>query len=415
VEAVDPLPAGEARLGPWRIRPSQILIRHGKTTAQQFFLFPPAGYVGRVRLAVIVEERRDEYVQAWIKPSPIPLLFVVHVSLETSDPTGRAYLLLESEPAADARADESAAAREATERARETAESAREAPERAPEAPLTGTLAFARAHPGARIYLTPLLAPPEETPVGRTADEAARLLKSALLGMEHGHKLRAAWAADWSAHIAAAGLAPRVHALAATGRLEFLATSECAPPTLGEFDLPAGVRTGWLVEGRAVLHPASPAAAITQLLMPESALPPLRALADSEPAGRTLANHPFHWIASGRRTIAHGYRLQPQLSDLLPADSAAAALHFDALVRASVRWRSQTEQRPGFQALAFCPLLASREADWRRAAGFVTRWNRRHVSPVLVPATPADYFALIEELEAHGAVHLSEAVAPWDA
>jgi len=407
MESPEPRP-GEARLGPWRIRPTQILLRRRHGFLQQLALLPPRGFSGRVRLAVIAGERRDEFVQAWNGESQTPMLFAVRLADDAHGQPGRADLLIESEASPEAGGPEKAGSSdEDSDGAR-----AREGDSPRPAHALSGTLTFARAAPGARIYVCPLLPPPEGQLSGLPAVDSARLLKSALGALEHGRRIRAAWAADWSARIAGAGLAARVRALAATGRLEFLVTGECAPPTLADLELPASPRTGWLIAGRT-FSSGSDARDIAQWLVSEVDLPPMR-LADPlervDAAGETSlrlpAGHPFRWVEGDRRRLAHEYRPGAVLRHLQPAESPAAALHFDDLVRHGLRWRVAATSGPRAHTLSFCPLILPDESAWQEISGFLGRWNRRHLSPALVPATPADYFAAVEELEAAGAVRL---------
>jgi len=118
--------------------------------------------------------------------------------------------------------------------------------------------------------------------------------------------------------------------------------------------------------------------------------------------------------AGSRWTIAHGYSTGIDWGALQPAEDGAAAVRIDGLLRGSLRWRSgPTEEHP-LHALAFCPVLLETEPAWKQLPGFVGRWNRRHLSPQLIPATPADYFAAVEELEHQGVVRIPAAYSPGE-
>ncbi|MFH1143239.1 MAG: hypothetical protein V1774_01685 [Candidatus Eisenbacteria bacterium] len=377
---------GDAWLGAWRIRATRILMRRRKGVAQGFLLYPPDGFAGTINLGVIAAGRRDEFPHVWNIPDRSPMLFAVPLfgsgspgpdrPASRSPGPDRADLLLESSAAGV----------------------------------LSGTLAFARATAIARIYVCPLLPPPHAaSPAARDRnDDEARapaesLLESALQALERGKRLRAGWAADWAPWIAARELGPRVRALAAAGRIELLATGACEPPSVAALDLPVAVRTAWRLHDRAPALPSDLPSPIRNLIISESERPGALSAAEAEEGRRGL---PLRIAAGESQVIAHRSSAELGMQTLLPVDGAPPAIYFDRLMRQGLAWREGSEADRRVNGLAFCPLILSDVNSWRELRGFVIRWNKRHLSPVAIGATPADYFAAVEELEASGAVHL---------
>jgi hypothetical protein len=378
---------GETHLGPWRIQATQLLIHHRPGEAQQFLMAPPHDFRGHIRLGVIAGDRREEFLHAWSGAHAEPLLFAVPLPEVRSPGPVRADLLLEVWES----------------RGRTGRGTIAKPPEM-----LSGTLAFMRAAPGARIYFSPLLPPPADG----TAPRGGAPLKAALRALERGKKLRGAIAADWVARVVVEGLEERVRALAGTGRLEILATRSCDPLTLPRLRLTVSPRTAWIVGGQPQWEPSALSGDIANLLIAVEAHPPPGSPFGA--SGPIPALVPLRFPAGSRWTIAHGYSTGIDWGALQPAEDGAAAVRIDGLLRGSLRWRSGPAEQHQLHALAFCPVLLETEQAWKQLHGFVGRWNRRHLSPQLIPATLADYFAAVEELEHQGVVRIPAAYPPGE-
>lgn len=392
----------EAAFGEWRVRPTLLLLRQSRASAQRMALIPPAGFAGHARLTVIAGERRDEFLHAWAEPradgSP--------ASASPDQP------LLFSAPLADAKYPGAASADLLLEVWRGGRTSSR-----APEM-RTGSLRFAIAPRGAQIYLCPHL-PAGPFGDGDALDAGpldAELLDAALRALESGRRLRAALPADWLPVVLVERWEERVRALCASGRLEVLARASCDPPSLSRLRLFAAPRVAWIVDRQAAfelprLSDAPPAmqspsswssaqaATIANLLVGDDAI-----FASPLPRGA------FHLQSGTRSLVAFRHALSVAWGADELDEGARALLQADSVMRDGMRWRSGADGEE--RSLAFCLVRLEEESAWKRLRRFVARWNRRHLSPQLVPATPSDYFATVEALEAAGAMRLPLVDAP---
>jgi hypothetical protein len=392
-------PATDLVLGGWRMYPTPILTRHRQRIAQQCLLTPPEGFQGRARLAVIAEGRREEFSHAWLSGAREPLAFGVACDPESPAPI-RADLLLEF------------------------GESGLAAGE---QRRLSGSLTLRRPPLGVQIYLAPWMAPPEigiegrGAPAESGADSDLRRLRRARQALEKQSALRAAWPEAWSAHIVSLGWQAQIRELCGRGRLELLSGSACEPPTRAALALanraqtlmlPAGT-TAWPDDGE--IPPGT-----RHFLLPEESL--AQGTDDDADEGGG-APRPFRLSLAGRWFLAHAYARDAVAATIAEPDAPAALLWFDRVIRGALQWRSRPRDRapartrpaaapapPVTRILGFSPLEVTGADQWAMIAGYARRWNKGHLSPQLIPATPADYFATVEALEERGHVRLAQAL-----
>jgi hypothetical protein len=352
------------RIGDWRMQSTAILQRDRHGPRLLAFLFPPQGFAGNARLSVISADRRDEFPHAWASEDATPLLFSIPVADSAAEALAGADLLLEIA-----------------------------AQDRAPEV-VTGAVAFHAKREMAQIYLAPVLLGGGSAPGDAEADawlevlardaelrlavDAGRL--EALLDDPARVKARTLIGAGRLEIVDAAGTAP-------SAPLPFPLRTRVAtePPPADLAGLPDGVRTLLLLGANAAawaggLHPV-------------------------------LREFPFRILAPTRSALACVVPAPCVLDPHVRADGARAAAALDrmllALPAATPVAGSTTLRAPGF-----CVLPLESAPELHALAGFVKDWNRRHTTPHLDLVTPADYFALLEELEARGAIAVPQIQLP---
>ena len=356
------------RVGGWRMQATAILQREKHGPRLLAFLFPPQGFAGRARLSVMTADRRDEFAHDWTSDDATPLLFSIPVGDPAPEALARADLLLEIA-----------------------------AKDRAPEV-VTGAVAFHTTREKARIYLAPVL-------LGGGGAEADAWLEV----LEHDAALRLAVDAGRLDALPDDPARAKAQTLIGTGRLEIVDVAGAAsgaplpfpprtrvatdPPWADLAGLPDGVRTLLLLGAEA----AAWAAALHPVLRdsPFRILAPARSvLACVVPAPCVLDPHVR---ANGARAAAALDRMLLALPPGVPGAAPPATPRRSALA---------------LRAPGFCVLPMEDAPELHALAGFVRDWNRRHATPQLELATPADYFALLEELEAHGAIAVPQIQLP---
>ncbi|MCK4413011.1 MAG: hypothetical protein KAY32_05670 [Candidatus Eisenbacteria sp.] len=397
---------GDLRLGGWRLRPTAILTRQRQRIAQQCLLMPPAGFTGRARMAVIGEGRREEFSHLWEHGDEGSLSLGVAIDPEGRGQT-RADLLLETDGVS---------------------------PAAGGAAKFSGTLTLPRPPLGVQIYLAPLLAPPPAlgpsppNPRSREAGEGLRLLKSARRALERDRDLRAAWPESWSARIASLGWQQEIRAWCGEGRLELLSGGICEPPTRAALALPNLPQTYLLANGTRPWPAEDLAPGTRQILIPEDTVSSLPADDPSAEGAGRRPGLPFRLSLAGRWFLAHGYSPTADFTMVADADHPRAMLWFDRLIHHALHWRSRSpstqhgsasghrREDPGgardalqTNTLGFSPLTVATVEQWKAIHKYTNRWNKGHLSPRLIAATPADYFAAVEALEEQGALRLREA------
>ncbi|MCK4304815.1 MAG: hypothetical protein KAY24_11310 [Candidatus Eisenbacteria sp.] len=397
--------APDCSLGPWRFQPTSVLRTKRKYQSQVLLFFPPAGFTGRVRLGVIDVRRREEFTAAWADgrllsvprhyephfdalfgnrwPSPI----AAAVPADPSDRTVRADLLIEVNPGRVRR-------------------------DKSPSS-LSGQITFRRATEAATIYLAPILPIPQRA-------NALDLLAQALGAAGRDPNLRLALPEDWAATLLDQAAADRAHDLARSGRLELLRTGQRTPASASLPNLPYPTRVG--VFERTAFAPAAHADLRALLLLPsaddsETNRPPT----GNEPlrdmlAGALTVGTPGRYVTEEHNLLLYPMRPLPPINPLEKGVGSYAAHLFnricaDAAARA-IRARSAepagAEQRKRHQAaiIGFLPVFMSRRDEWKGLGKALRRWNREHLSPQILAATPSDYFSALEELSLEGQVHL---------
>jgi hypothetical protein len=231
---------------------------------------------------------------------------------------------------------------------------------------LTGRVAFTRTRETAHLYLAPLLG----------AETAG-----ALREMTRRPAIRLALDASQLDR----PLAEDARALIASGRLEIVDSGAGGAPGL---PFPPRTRIG---------APASldrlPASVRAVLLIGEDAA-----------RWAASAHLPFRLVEADRSVLACAVPAPCAIDPRTHPDGASAAAVIDRLLLTLPHAGEAPRSAPGFCAL---PLASAR--DLRRLHEFVSRWNRGHATPALQLATPADYFAFVEELEMRGALFVPQA------
>lgn len=348
------------RVGDWRMQSTAVVQREKHGPHLVAFLFPPPGFAGKARLSVISAARREEFTHAWASEDATPLLFSIPVADSTAEALARADLLLEIA-----------------------------APGRAPVV-VTGDVAFRAPRETARIELAPMLLGGE--------DAAGAWLEVLAQDAE----LRLGVDAAKLAALPDEAARTKARELIGTGRLEIVDVAgevpriplpfpqrtrvTAVPPQADLAGLPVGVR--------ALLLLGTDVAAWAAALHP------------------VLREFPFRILAPARSALACVVPAPCVLDPHVRADGARAAAALDRMLLALPAATPGaatpiTISRGGAPALrppGFCVLPMENAPELRALAGFVKDWNRRHTTPQLQLATPADYFALLEELEAHGAL-----------
>jgi hypothetical protein len=230
---------------------------------------------------------------------------------------------------------------------------------------LTGRVAFARTRDLAHIYLAPVL--------GAGGPDASALLRE--LAREPAMRL----ALDASRLVAS----DAARALIGSGRLEIVDSGAAAA---GGPALPFPPRTRVDTSPPDPLLRGLPAGVRALLLLGEEAA--------RWAAGEHL---PFRLVAPERTVLACVVPTPCAIDPRGSADGARAAAVLDRMLLT-----------PPHRAPGFCALPLAGAAELRALNRFVRVWNRHHVTPRLQLATPADYFALVEELEARGVLFVPQ-------
>ena len=363
-----------ARLGDWRMESTAILQREKHGPHLVAFLFPPPRFTGKARLSVISAARRDEFAHAWPGGEASPLLFAIPVAESPAGALAHADLLLEIA-----------------------------APDRAPEL-VTGEVSFHTPRETARIDLAPMLLGGEGAAAGGPEVDAwvEVLARDAELRLAVDARRLAALPED--------AARAKAHALIGAGRLEIVDVAGVAPSGPLPFPLRTRVMAlppqpdlAGLPDGvRALLLLGTDVAAWAAALHP------------------VLRDFPFRILAPARSALACVVPAPCVLDPHVRADGARAAAALDrmllalpaAIPGAAVPITIPRGGAPALRPPGFCVLPMENAPELRALAGFVKDWNRRHTTPQLQLATPADYFALLEELEAHGALAVPQIELP---
>jgi len=362
-----------SRLGDWRIRSTAVVRSSKHRPWQVALLFPPPGFAGSARLSVIAAGRRDEFAQVWTPGETLPLLFSIPVADPAVDAIVRADLLLEISK---------------TERASEV---------------LAGEVVFRRTTEEAWIHLAPMLSAPEDAVAG--ASDANAWLEA----LARDATVRLVLSADRLDALSGGSARERARSLIGSGRLEIVEPprARIPPPAGSGFPPPFPLRTHIATE-MPPPGPAELAASVRALLL-------LGAEAADWAGGLhpVLREMPFRIVGPERSVLACVVPAPCLLDPHARPDGPRAALTLDRMLLASPpaepielphRGPAAVRVVPEPRAPGFCALPLGDTRELHALAGFVREWNRRHATPKLQLVTPADHFALLEELEARGTI-----------
>ncbi len=355
-------------IGPWVVRPLPILRRHRTHLLQEFTLQPPQGFAGTATLGVIAHGARAEFSSRWSAGDETPLLFSVPAGDAGERRPYQADLLLETGSAA-------------------TSAVAARAP-----ALLTGALHSSPPRSDQSILVALIFATlfPEET---HASSQRAGRIAAAVRFLEGDHTLRLALPADCVPALREAHLESRVGSLVGTGRLDILAGSEPSSWRAPDLALPFPPRVALWTESLSALHLGDLPETASGLILAHPAPPPTRTT---------------RLIAEERRILACWVGAADAVTPLPRAGEPAAAMLVDRILR-SRAWLPAIHEGPGRSGPPVPALL------WWAGPGsgthpgrFIRGWNRHHVSPKLIAATPADCFAALAAWEARGTVIIPE-------
>jgi hypothetical protein len=361
------------RVGDWRMQATAVLQREKHRPRLLAFLFPPQSFAGSARLSVITADRRDEFAHAWTSEDSTPLLFSIPVGDPAAEAIARADLLLEIA-----------------------------AKNRAPQL-VTGAVAFRAPRETARIYLAPVL-------LGGGREVAGDPDADAWLDvLARDAELRLAVDAGRLEALPDDPARAKARTLVGTGRLEIVDAAGVAPST----PLPFPLRTRVTTEPPRADLAGLPDGVRTLLLLGADAAAWAAALHP------VLREFPFRILAPTRSALACVVPALCVLDPHVRANGARAAAALDRMLLAlpsaapdAAATVAPRRSAPALRAPGFCVLPLESAPELHALAGFVREWNRRHTTPDLDLVTPADYFALLEELEAHGAIAVPQIQLP---
>ena len=410
-------------LGAWRMRATAVLRKDRRRLLQQFLLIPPPGYSGRARISVIDGHRRDEFVGSWRdgRDPSIPAKVRSHLERltgrlfrEDTHPVREALTDKEQRPRALRRPHPAPPSAETPavfwvpvqKRHPRTLVHANlllePLPPRAAEAVgssspiLSGSITFARARGDATVYLAPILGDEIAEPANR-----AQAIAAALQALERDAAFRLGLPQGWAPAILDRGLEERVRLLVGSGQLEILPTTPETAASGALLDLPFLSHTGLATPqgGDTGIDPLS-GWKIRNLLIVAPGLDFLHALSNLREVGATL-----RLATQGRETLTHVVHPMIEIDPLADASGPYTASLLHQLMRESIRIATADRaSRSQLRSLNLCPIFLNSPHQWQDLARRVKRWNRSHLSPRIVLATPSDYFTMIVELEDRGMI-----------
>jgi hypothetical protein len=416
-------------LGSWTLRQTAILRKERKRPARVLLLFPPAGFTGRARLGVIDDRGRTEYTAAWhggrshARSDPLAssldaffgdlLPAVPPADSAARAPDDATAALAPRWPAVFAAAQDAGPSPKATRIDLLLEMEPQDSPGSEDLAPLSGSLMLPPLQVEAILYLAAILPDPER------AGAAAELLAGALDALAGDRALRLAAAESWAATIQSSGSGTRAAKLAAAGRFELLRCSRLPPAEVARLGLPWPTRIGMFRRGATMAESGDPIRGV--LLLPGG---------DGAGCGGLEAGELGRMAVPAGDLLLYALPPTPAANPLEKEMTPFAAALFDRLVtRAAARVVPQLrapDRRAGPDRTAggsratvaagepvptavrgLHALFLEHAEDWDALGSAVRRWNREHISPRILPATPSDYFSAVAGLHDRGALRLA--------